>query len=139
MRASVIMLALVVGVGALAGCGTPKPDASQCSIVLPDVMKALSRKVTEPGTIRFARIVEKNGQRFISFEVHKRDQQRNQDGDILTFFEQGDQHFEAVDVLARQGSTWPHAPFDARHAGVVESRGCVDYARNYDSAPDSGS
>jgi len=134
-----IVFVLVLGAGALTGCAMPKPDASRCSTVTDDVMKALETNVTAKGDIRFARVIENHGQLFVSFEVHKPDEQKNQDGDILTFFERDKQNFEAVDTLARKGSTWPDAPFDARHAGVVESRGCVEYARNYGDSLDSGS
>ena len=67
--------------------------------------------------------------RIVSAELHKRGDQLHDKGDILSWAELAPGRFLAVDVRARQDSTWPAARFDVRHAGVITSRGCVEALR----------
>ena len=130
-RLATIAAAAVTAI-ALAGCsqmGNPAYDlnATGCTGVGDATLAAIQQRVHADGTLRNGKQVTRADRRFISAELHLRSDRRHDKGDILTWATSGarDFDFRAVDVKARENSSWPVADVDIRAAGGRESRACV--------------
>jgi hypothetical protein len=123
-----LLLASVV----LVGCGqmsNPEYDLSsvRCEGAPASVISAIEAELRVDGTLRNGKQATGRGTTFVSVELHRADEDRHDSGDILTFASADPDlgEFLAVDVNARDDTTWPHAPVDVRAEGARESRGCV--------------
>lgn len=123
--------ALGVVLASVAGaCASPRPSESSCFPAPPAVLDVLEAGLTENGTLRNGALREtQRGFTFVSAELHLDEHDDRVRGDILTWVTGAveSEEFFAVDIYARESSTWPGAPLDVREDGAVESRGCVSY------------
>jgi hypothetical protein len=125
---------LVTSVLLLAGCGNPQQSTQACVGTADDVMQAIQEQVDDNQTVRNGRMVRLRDAEyaFISAELHPSSDDPHDSGDIGTWATRdvaspGD--FLAVDVHAREESTWPAAPFDVTAEGAIESRACTALSR----------
>jgi len=132
--AAILVVLLVSGTG----CAVPAADTSACADAPADVVVALQGRVEGPGALRFAQTVAspESSLTFVSAELHRPEDDEDEDGEVLTWSAAGDGAFEAVDSRARAHSSWPEAAADVRTAGAVESRACVSEARAGDQDAD---
>lgn len=130
IRASVGVMAAAGIAVPLTGCSVPLPSSVACGDAPPATLSAIQARLSVAGSLRNGRTVDTSGaMRIVSAELHRRGDQLHDKGDILSWAEVASGRFVAVDVKARQDSTWPAASFDVRHAGVITSRGCVEALR----------
>ena len=131
-RAGVVLVG-VLAVLALNGCGSPtlKTSAGVCTPTSDTVLKTIGAKLSVDGTLRNSRTVSRGTTNFVSAELHKTADKPDTKGDLLTWAvtESGSNEFVAVDVHAREDTSWPHAPFDVRKDGAMQSRACADQIR----------
>jgi hypothetical protein len=131
-RVLVALAGLLVAIG-ISACSVPGPKRSLCRPAKADVLDEISTKLDAKGWLRrgYVYTVKGGGPKFVSAELHLNADKITTDGTILTWVEDPDRQFLAVDERARQYSGWPGAPFDVREQGARESRGCV-YDRRTD-------
>lgn len=121
----------MIAVGmALVGCASPRLEEKVCGRAPREILDVLQERV-EGGTLRNGaiRMSARNGFTFVSAELHLAGDPPDIRGDVLTWATgdaTGDEFF-AVDIYARESSSWPAAPFDVREDGAIDSRGCVSY------------
>ena len=138
-RSSRIVAAAVCAAGlvmpvALSGCGNPTQSTSNCAGVSDGAVRAIQQRITGAETLRNVRMVHlRNGEyAFVSGELHPHSDDPHQKGDIATWATRdikSADDFLAVDVHAREESTWPHASFDVTADGAIESRACTGLSR----------
>jgi hypothetical protein len=126
------LLVTVFAVALPAACASPTASTFGCADVHDDVVTAIAKKLDEPGRLRFAQqLTRSDGTRFVSAELHRPDERKDEDGDILTWASGvGATNFTAVDQRARDDSSWPAAALDVRTDGAIESRACTADARS---------
>ncbi len=120
-----------------AGCAQAKSPTYDvgtlgCTSASDATLAAAASKLTVPGTLRNGMsLVGDDGYRMLSAELHRPDDDPHATGDLLTFGSRDSDttEFLAVDVNAREDSSWPGAPFDVRDQGARESRACADISR----------
>jgi hypothetical protein len=122
--------ALLTGTTFLAGCGNPKQSVRNCVGVSDQVVQAIQKQVARGQTLRNGRMVHvRDGKyAFVSAELHPRTDAPHDKGDIGTWATRDVKSadgFLAVDVHARDESSWPTAPFKVTADGAIESRACV--------------
>ena len=124
--------AALVAVGAVGGgCGNPTQSTSRC-IGPPDgALEDIEAQLTTDGELRNGSLVQPEDGQFslLSAEVHRRDDEPHDKGDIATWAIDDTGTYVAVDVVARDVSAWPDAPFTVSADGAVESRACTDVNR----------
>jgi hypothetical protein len=118
----------------LAGCGNPQQSTQACVGAPDDAMEAIQERVDGNQTIRNGRMVRLRDAEhaFISAELHPSSDDAHDKGDIATWATRdpaSPDDFVAVDVYAREESTWPVAPFDVTAEGAIESRACTALSR----------
>lgn len=121
-----------LGCLAVAACGGTA-DTSACGPAPGPVVAAVAQRLDVPGVLRFAQQVAspESGATFLSAELHEPDHDDDEDGDILTWaVDATGAGYVAVDVHAREASSWPAATFDVRREGAVDSRACTKKVRN---------
>jgi hypothetical protein len=136
-RRSRIAALIVALVTVLAGCAqikSPTYDigALGCVPASDATLATLSSKLTVPGTLRNGMVLRgDDGYDMVSAELHRPDDDRHTTGDLLTFASRrsASPEFVAVDVNAREESSWPGAPFDVRAEGARQSRACANVSR----------
>lgn len=131
--------ALVVALGCtfFVGCGNPKQQIANCAGAPESAMLVLGERITADAELRNGKIVEVDGApySFISAEVHLATDERHHKGDIATWAIETDAadaaeaDILAVDVVARESSSWPPATFNVTEHGAIESRACTDLSR----------
>jgi hypothetical protein len=128
-------LAMVVGIGVLAGCSqmsNPTYDvgAVGCSGVSDATLHTIGEKLTVDGRLRNGKSVKSPTSKdiYVSAELHLASAQPHDKGDILTWVTTDPEgsDFKSVDVHAREDSSWPHADVDVRAEGARESRACAE-------------
>lgn len=122
--------ALLTGATFLAGCGNPKQAIRNCVGVSDQVMQAIQKQVARGQTLRNGRMVHVRDAEyaFVSGELHSHSDAPHDKGDIGTWATRDVKSadgFLAVDVHARDESSWPAAPFKVTADGAIESRACV--------------
>lgn len=119
-----------------AGCAqvsapTYDTNALGCEAATDALLATATSKLDVPGVLRNGKIVEgEQGRRFLSAELHRPGDDKHAKGDLLTFAVADDESgVLAVDVNARDDTTWPHASYDVRSRGARESRACANLVR----------
>jgi hypothetical protein len=130
---ALLVLAAALALGSCSQLRSPSYDLGRVGCQpAPDATVAAAAKLTVPGMLRNGRIVKGgDGQNFLSAELHRPGEGRHAKGDLLTFeVASGDANgFLAMDVNARDDSSWRHSSLDMGVDGARESRACVDVAR----------
>ena len=141
-RAGGVLVGIVAVLG-LAACGSPtlNTTAGVCTPTSDTVLKSISAKLEAEGTLRNARTVTRGDLQFISAELHKPDDKPTAKGDLLTWAvaAPGSTQFVAVDVHAREDTSWPPAQFDVRKDGAMLSRACAAEIRGQVPCPGQSS
>lgn len=126
-RAGILVIIALAG-PILAACASPSIDVAQCDVALIVTMETLEAHLTDDGTLRHGRALERaDGEFFVSAEFLPADEDDDFDGDILTWFTEdpAGSNFFSVDEHARDRSDWPIAEFGVSEDGAITSRGCV--------------
>ena len=126
-----------LAVVALCGCSqisAPTYDLQSvgCRSASDAMLATASSKLTVDGALRNGKIVDGGaGRQFMSAELHRRDDDKHDKGDLLTFavIDGNESEFLAVDIHAREDSSWPAAQFGVQEHGARESRACADIVR----------
>jgi hypothetical protein len=135
-RALLAVLAIGAGTGA-AACSPATPDEVTCAKAPIEVVEVIATQLEEGMTLRNANIRNAevdgytNGLTYISAEMLEPGDEEDTLGEVLTWatgsVEAQPPQFFSVDTYAREHSSWPHANFNVKHDGAIESRGCVSY------------
>ena len=132
LRRFVAGVATIAPVMALVGCSqmsNPSFDlrATDCRATTANVLRVLDERLDVSGAFRHGGQIEMSDGTFVSAELHRSGDDKDVRGDIFTFrtdsLDSGD--FQAVDVHAREDTSWPPASIDVRSPGARESRACV--------------
>ena len=130
---TVLAAAVVLGGLLLGGCGNPTQPVADCVSARDEELRAIEGRLSAEGELRNGKMVEGEGAQptFISAELHLRTDEPHDEGDIATWAisDAGSDGFVAVDVVARDESSWPAAPFDVTEDGAIESRACTNLSR----------
>lgn len=113
----------------LGGCVDARPEQAQCVRAPGDVLHTIATNLTEPGGLRHGSLQLSDGLTFVTAELVREDDPERLRGRLVTWVSgslDGGEFF-AVDVYARDNSTWPPAPFDVRQTGAIESRACTAF------------
>lgn len=131
LRFLLVLVLALASLGMLAGCDNPTANVEQCATPGAEVVEAIQQELSVPGKLRNAKMVPDARYTFISAELHPPDVDRHDEGDILTWATRDleGSEFVSVDVHARESSSWPHASFDVRERGAIESRACTNFNR----------
>ena len=115
--------AAVLAVTLLGACGNPPEPTADCVGVSDDLLQVLQEGVTVDAELRNGKIVEATGapHAFVSAEVHMRGDDPHSRGDIATWAvdDTGAEQVRAVDIVARNQSSWPAAPFNVTEPGGI--------------------
>ena len=123
-----LTITAIAAVGTGAACGRVEPKLDGCVQAAPDVVNRLQERVTAEGNLRnvFLYTEPSSGIVFVSGELHLKEDEEDDKGDILTWATPpGQNTLLAVDEKARKESTLPPASFDVREEGAIRSRGCT--------------
>ena len=127
------LAAAVSCVAFLAACGNPPQPTADCVGVSPDTLEVIQSGITADAELRNGKIVQgaEPPYSFVSAELHMRSDDPHHSGDIATWaIDDADgSAVLAVDVVARDESSWPAAPFNVTEPGAIESRACTDLSR----------
>ena len=129
MRSRTRIAAVLCGALLLSGCVDPRPPQAQCVTAPRDVLDDIATGLAVDGTLRHGSLEIRNGLTFVSAELARSGDPEKLRGDLVTWvtgsLDVGE--FFAVDVYARESSTWPPAPFDVREPGAIDSRACTAF------------
>lgn len=134
----VAVLGVVIVGPACAATSPPRVDELACTIAPDELLRRVETKLDAFGTLRNGRTVQATNTTIVSAEFHLYEDPVTDRGDILSWATRDGHTFHAVDVRAREESSWPAAGFDVLAPGVISSRGCVDNARGFFCPPDPG-
>jgi hypothetical protein len=137
-RRHAILGLLAIGAGtSTAACVASTPDEVTCARAPVEVVEVIATQLEEGMTLRNANIRNAevdgytNGLTYISAEMLEPGDNEDTLGEVLTWatgsVEAQPPQFFSVDTYAREHSSWPHANFNVKHDGAIESRGCVSY------------
>jgi hypothetical protein len=121
----------------LTGC--PQPNEEGCGEPSDELSSTITDAVSIEGELRNFQAFQVDGSStvFVSVEHRTPDEVDDDDsGDILTFaaIDGASDDVVAVDEHARTDTDLPHADFDVRETGAVDSRGCTYSARSEDDS-----
>lgn len=130
MRSPVRLAAGLLVLGLLAtGCVDPRPEEATCVEAPRSVLDEIEARLSVDGQLRHGSLRIADGFTFVSAELARDGDPERLRGDLLTWatgsLDVGE--YFAVDVYARESSSWPPAPFDVRQSGVVDSRACTAF------------
>jgi hypothetical protein len=132
-RGAVVAATALFATSFLSACGNPTQPLADCVGLPDDVLQVIQQRVTVDAELRNGKIVELDGAPyvFVSAEVHPVSADPHSSGDIATWAvsDVDTEEFLAVDVVARDQSSWPAAPFNVTEVGAIESRACTDLSR----------
>src|SRR5688572_9907207 len=123
-----LSIAALAAAGTGVACGRVEPKLDGCVPAAPDVVNRLQQQVTADGNLRnvFLYTEPSSGIVYVSGELHLREDEDDDKGDILTWATPpGQSTLLAVDEKARKESKLPPASFDVRKEGAIRSRGCT--------------
>lgn len=127
MRRAPLLVAMALL--AASGCASTKADEASCRRAPADVVARLQSRLTTPGELRNAAMgpPAAGGLTFVSAELHAEGDRDDKKGKILTWASTAAAaaDYVAVDVYAREKSSWPPAGFDVRKDGAIASRACA--------------
>jgi hypothetical protein len=131
---AVAAIVVLPALGLLGGCGSPAQAVTHCVGAPDNVVQAVQQKLTAKGKLRNAKLVTVPGspRSFLSAEIHLDTDAKHDKGNIATWVTTDTKNlddFHAVDVHAREESTWPAARFTVTADGAIESRACTNLTR----------
>lgn len=128
-RTATLLFALLSIGGSAAGCVDARPEEASCVTAPRSVVEEIAQQLEVDGSLRHGSLRTSDGLTFITAELVRDGDPEGLRGDLLTWatgsLDGGD--FFSVDIYARESSTWPAAPFDVRHNGVIDSRACTAF------------